>query len=178
MRKGGGTARVVHGLALLAGAQGETARELGWLPVTALAYNADFESLSLSLRGRYGFRELKSSTAPLRTRRTEYGLRVLAQRYFDATFMSLSLGLFGDLSRIGQSYIGDAQAAERTSYVGGFGGCIGADIRIAESVSIRLEGGPLAQVINQADAPNGTIEYTGYTTPVTWWSQAGIQVRL
>ena len=178
LRKGGGTARVVHGFALLAGAQGETARELGWLPVTALAYNADFESLSLSLRGRYGFRELTSNTTPLRTRRAEYGVRVLAQRYFDTTFMSLSLGLFGDLSRIGQSYIGDAQAAERISYVGGFGGCIGADIRIAESVSIRLEGGPLAQVINQADTPNGTVEYTGYSTPVTWWSQAGIQVRL
>ena len=143
-----------------------------------LGYQVDFRALSIGLEGRWGQSETVGADPSILHIRQELGLRLNGQRYFDLSWMSAFLGLFVEGVRYDQRYEHTGVAPARVGYGMGFGGVVGADVPIVGGVSLQIRSGPISHVFRQALSETGGVTGDTLKTPLTWWSSAGLMVRL
>lgn len=178
LRKGGGAPSAVHGIQVLAGGQGATISGTETTPVVSLGYSLDLRALSLGLLGRVGRLETPGTDGLIRSQRDELAMRLTLQRYLDLQALSISLGLFVEGIRYEQSYSGAGDAPARVAYGAGFGGVVALERRLFAGVSLRVEAGPVSHIFKEGVVTAGEVVDTELRTPLTWWMNGGLVIRL
>ena len=174
VRKGGGRRKAIHGLNLMGGARGEILTGQGTTGHAVLGYSLDLPWLSVGVRARFAMSDTPSTDGAMVMSDTELGLGLVVQRYIDFSWMSISLGLIVEGVYHHQRFDTQGVAPDRNGFGVGFGGFLALERTLWPSVSLRLEGGPLTQIIRKSDASDGTAGRSEWVTPLTWWTSAGV----
>ncbi|MCA9543135.1 MAG: caspase family protein [Myxococcales bacterium] len=179
VRRRGGTARSIHGLSLLGGGRGEVLEGSGATPHLVVGYSADLHwgSVGVRLRGTQWATAGADGDSP-RTQR-ELGLGLTLQRFVDLEHFSVSFGLLMEGAYVGQRFeAADRQTVDRDSYAVGIGALFSAERHLGGGLALRLEGGPLTMVMQQAELQAGAPVGEVLGSPLTWWGALGVVWRL
>ena len=177
LRKGGGEATAVHGLQLLGGARGEILPGQGVSPQVTLAYGIDLAWMTFGLRARWSMSSIAPAAGAIETDHMEVGLALTAQRFIDLSWLSVSLGVLVEGSWMRQSFTTSGQASDRSSWSVAFGALLGLERELVGGLSLRLEGGPLAHVLERQVTRGGGPAGSETETPLTWWAAGGLVWR-
>ena len=158
----------------LGGGRGELVDGEGAAPQLVLGWGVDTEWFSSGLRFR-GARA-DASAAEQRAPRThwELGLGLTLERFVDLSWGSVAFGLLLEGAWHHQAF----DAASRDGFSAAFGALISAEREIATGLSIRIEGGPLATVVERSDVERGAEIGRETQSAVTAWGAAGLKWRL
>lgn len=167
-----------HNLGLFVGVQGPQLAGESIAPQIALGYGLDLPWLSVSLRLHGGLAYGRSGDGLLENTHYQLGLGLLLQRYVDVGPVSLSMGLLV----VGANYhqqnfsspVGTRQASTRRALGISFGGLLGLELPLRHGLSLRVELGPLSELLPQATTDLG--EQTGQelASPFTFLSNGAL----
>ena len=174
LRKGGGGRRSIPGAYVLGGSRGALISGLSAAPHWTLGTSLDFPWLSFGLRGRFSQAGGSALGPSARMNHQELGLGTTAQRFIDFERLSLSLGLLLELTRYSQTVATATETLDRTSYVFGFGALVSGEVRLAGSLMLLLEAGPLTQVFPQATILAGMERGHKTEARLTWCASGGL----
>lgn len=169
-----------HALSLLGGVQGALLSGENISPQVSLGYGLDLPWLSLSTRVRAGVASGLSLDGYLANQHTQVGLGVFLQRVVDLRFVSLSFGLFFEGVYHRQSFsapLGERMTAARNAWGMGFGGLLALELPLWRSLSLRIELGPLTQLLPRADVSFGAQSGQGLASPFTLFGNGGLVWR-
>ncbi len=175
-----------HALSLLAGVQGALLAGENIAPQLALGYGLDLPWLSLSTRLRGGVASGLSQDSYLANQHMQLGLGLYLQRVVDLRPVSLSFGLFVEGVYHRQSFSAPAGArmtADRSAWGMSFGGLLALEIplpqgpAILRGLSIRVELGPLTQLLPQAEIRFGAQSGQALASPFTLFANGGLVWR-
>ena len=174
VRKRGGTRASVHGLHLMLAGRGEILAGEGPTPNVVLGYAADLPWLTVGARLRGSTASLRSIDEGLTSRHHELGLAGVLQRYVDLPWFSLAFGVAIEGTWYAQRFAPTLrQVQSRNSFGIGFSALFALERQLFHGFGLRLEGGPIASLLNQAVLMNG-VETTAQTRSVfTWWLAGG-----
>lgn len=178
LRKGGGETSLETSLFAFGAARGQVLGGEVVAPGALLGVGLDFPWFTLGLRVRWARSGADSPDGLLRSTHDEVGLGVTAQRLIDFRHVSLSVGLLLETAFHHQRFDTLGQAAERTSWSFGLGALLGLDVPLGAGLELRLEGGPLACVLNQAVLDGGAVTGQETRAAFTWWLAGGLAWRL
>lgn len=169
-----------HSLGLFAGVHGPQLAGESIAPQLALGYGLDLPWLSLSGRLRGGLAYGRSSDGLLENTHYQLGLSLLLQRYVDVGAVSFSFGLVVEGTYHRQSFsapAGTRQAGSRQALGLGFGGVLALELPLRYGLSLRLEGGPLTELLPQATTDLGEQTGTTLASPFTFFSNGALLWR-
>ena len=161
----------------LGGVRGAVTAGQGKTGHASLGYSLVFPWVTVGLRGRVTRSEVTAEDGALSTEDMEIGLGLVAQRFVDLDWFSVSLGIMVEGVYRRQTFHTEGTAPDRQGAALGFGGILGVERPLSQAVSVRLEGGPISQIMRQRSASVGTVETTAVVTPLTYWSAAGLVWR-
>ncbi|MEM6731046.1 MAG: caspase family protein [Myxococcota bacterium] len=179
VRKRGGTDNYTHSFTALGGVQSGLLPGEGATPSATLGYGLDFPWLSLGLRTRLATVEDTGldERAP-RTRRS-VAVDLAVQRFIDTRLLTLGFGVTVGGTMHNQSFdLENREADERTGFGFSFGALFSVERSLGRGVSVRLEGGPVADAFPAAEpTPQGNLnERTEFQ--ITGWGALGLVWRL
>jgi len=174
VRKRGGARASVHGLHLLLAGRGEILAGEGPTPNVVLGYAADLPWLTVGARLRGNTASLRSIDEGLTSRHYELGLAAVLQRYVDLPWFSLAFGVAIEGTWYAQRFAPTLrEVGSRNSFGIGFSALFALERQLLHGFGVRIEGGPIASLLNQAVLMNG-VETTAQTRSVfTWWLAGG-----
>lgn len=175
----GGVRRKVHGLTALVGARGEILYGEGATANGVLGYNLDLPWFSIQPRLRGTSVRSVAVDGALPRRRDEVGLGLALQRFVDLPGVSVSFGLL--LEGIYQQQSFDTMgrpAASRRSLGLSFGALFGIERHLVKGLTLRIEGGPFALVMERGIIENGVQVDSALGATATFWAAGGILWRL
>lgn len=177
LRKGGGEPRAVHGLELLGAARGEILDGVGVTPQLGLGYRVDFEQLSLGVRARWSIGSADALHATM-LQHQEVGLGVVLERYFDLSWLSISVGLGVEGVLHFQRFDSQATAPNRTAWGLGLSILLALERELGGGFSLRIEGGPRTDLFQRTTTLAGAPTGSELATPLTFWVGGGLIWRL
>ncbi len=178
LRKGGGDRDTVHNLFVLGAAHGAVLQGQAIVPGILLGYAIDFPWLSFGLGARWGRTVTPSSNGLLETTQDQVALRLKAERFVDLSWFSLSLGLFAEGLFTSQRFETQGEAPDRSGWGLGFGGTVAIERELFSPLLLRLESGPMTQILREARTSGGAAVGDALATPLTWWAAVGLGARL
>lgn len=179
VRKRGGVRRSVHGLAAIAGFRGEAEPGLGFAPGLSLQYSADLPWLTIGTRLRGSVASMQSVDAGLHWQQFNLGLSLLLQRYVDTPWLSLAFGIALEATYLGQQFSSTPrQVSNRNSLGLGIEALFVLERHLLRGISLRVEGGPVAQLRRRAVVQNGVEVGSEPATHLTGYLGGGFVWRL
>ena len=177
VRKGGGERQGIHGFHVMGGARGDILMSQGPTGHVVLGYSLDLSWLSVGVRGRFSMSQTPSVDGAMQMNDTELGFGLVVQRFVDLDWFSVSLGLIVEGIVHYQTFETAGVAPDRQGFGVGFGGLLALERSLWPSVSLRAEGGPISQIIQQSETTEGLEGKSQWVTPLTWWAAAGVVWR-
>ncbi|HNN92116.1 MAG TPA: caspase family protein [Pseudomonadota bacterium] len=169
-----------HNLGLFAGVHGPLLSGESIAPQLALGYGLDLPWLSLSARLHGGLAYGRSSDGLLENTHYELGLGLLLARYVDLGPVSFSFGLLLGGTYHHQNFIapaGGRQAASRRALGLELGGLLALDLPLRHGLALRLELGPLSELLPQATTDLGAQTGQALVSPLTFFCNGGLLWR-
>ncbi|QSQ26107.1 caspase family protein [Pyxidicoccus parkwayensis] len=177
VRRRGGPKAYSHNLSLEAGLRGESLAGDGALPQLQLGYGVDFDWGSVGLRLRGATVSATSADGLLPRRHSELGLGLSLLRFIDLEPASVAFGLFVEGVLHQQRFDTDRSVQDRSSWGAGFGGILLVERQLGAGIALRLEGGPVTNLVQRAVVQNGVEVGHELVTPLTWWGSGGVVWR-
>lgn len=178
VRKRGGVRSMVHGLALLGGARGEMLAGEGLLANIVLGYTADLAWASIGLRLRGATASMTAVDSALSSRREELGLGLVLQHLVDLNFATMAFGVSFEGLYEGQHFDKGPRAPSLRQAMGlGFGALFAVERPLYDSISLRIEGGPVALLFRRGVVQNGEQSGTTLDSALTGWAAGGLVWR-
>lgn len=180
VRYRGSQKQYAHALSLLPGVHGALLAGENIAPQLAVGYGLDLPWLSLSARLRASLAYGLSADSYLANQHAQVGLGLVLQRYVDVGFVSLSFGLFVEGVYHHQSFSapsGNRTASGRNAWGLGFGGVLAAELPLRHGFALRIELGPLTQLMPQAETSFGAQSGQGVSSPFTLFGNGGLVWR-
>jgi hypothetical protein len=179
VRKRGGTRESVHGLTLLAGAQGGVLDGEGAMPNVVVGYTADLPWLTAGVRVRGATAGFSSVDGGIDSRHYELGLGGFLERVVDTRWLSFGFGITVEAIYHAERFAAAARpVSSRDGFGPGFGALFSIERRLAGGLALRLEGGPVAQLEKGATLKSGVETGSSLQSAFTWWAAGGIVWRL
>lgn len=177
LRKGGGTLSAVHGVVLLGGAHGPLLEGFDVAAQATLGYALDLSWLTFGLRARFSTTS-GAGVAGVEGTHRSFALGLTGERFLDLPWISVGLGLLVEATRHQQAFTGAADAPDRGTWGVGFGAFVALERELAGGLSLRIEGGPVTQLFNEAPVSGGVAAPESETaTPLTWHASGGLAWR-
>ena len=178
VRRRGGRRRFVHGLTLLTGVRGEIIEGEGARPQVVVGYGLDLPWLTLGVRFRGTTSTGHGPDGALPRRHGELGVGLSLQRFVDLRWLSASFGVLAEGVYHRQVFNADRTSPNRRSLGASFGGLFSVERSLLEGLSMRIEGGPVTTIFEQATTELGATTGQETVTPFTWWAAGGLVWRL
>ena len=175
VRKGGGDRALVHGAFALLGAHGALVEGESPIPSLVLGYSLDTRWFTIMARGRAGTAEASASEGRVPRDHQVFGAGLGLHRAIDFDWITMALGVTGEVAWHRQVFDGDA--ADRHSTAGGFGVLMAFERQLVGGLGLRLEGGPMAWLVNRAEVDAGATVDTNVDAEITWWFAGGTAWR-
>ncbi len=172
LRKGGHAEPAVHGLLLMGAGRGGVLGGVGGHGV--LAYTIDLPALTLGVRVRGGGGDLGGT---LESTTLELGMGLTVERVIDLAWLSLAFGVAVEGVLHHQRFESRGDAPARTGWGVGFAALLALERELGAGWLLRLEAGPIAQVLEKAVVTDGVVTGSEWASPVTWWFAGGLGWR-
>lgn len=173
VRKGGG--RYAHGMMVLGALHGEVIEGRGSTSGVLLGYHVDLAWGTVGLRGRWG--RAVTRNGDLKTTQSTLAAGLTLQRYLDFSWMSVGVGVLVESVRRAQRFTTPGVAPMRSSWGIGFGGLAAVELPVSDRLALRIEGGPITQVLRHSGDDNGAAGVESTITPLTGWGGGGLTWR-
>ncbi len=177
VRRRGGEKAYTHSLSLVGGLRGEMLQGEGINPQLGLGYGLDFMwgSVGLRLRGMAARGTGEDGQLPRQHR--QLGLRLIFQRFVDLEVVSLAIGLFFEGVHHRQRFETERLAEDRRAWGLEFGATLAVERHLGAGLALRLEGGPVNGLFDQAIVEGGEELGRERVRPLTWFSSGGLVWR-
>lgn len=176
VRKGGGDRSLVHGAFALVGAHGPLLEGESPIPTLVLGYSLDTRWFSAMLRGRAGTAEASASEGRVRRDHQVFGAGLGLHRAIDFDWVTMALGVTGEVAWHRQVFDSEV-VADRQSVAGGFGVLMAFERQLVGGLGLRIEGGPMAWLVNRAQVDTGATIGADVDAEITWWFAGGTAWR-
>jgi len=177
VRKGAVTHSLSHSLFIMGGMNSATLDGFDFGPSLGLNYGLDLSWASFGLRASWSRQvdEVKMVES-LRTH-DAFKLGLSAQRFFDVGPMSLGLGLLAEGIRHQQNLEFSASTQTRKSWGTAFGGLATIELQLWSGAVLRIEGGPLTDVLLVAETKGGAQVEDKLVSKLGWFAAGGLGWR-
>ena len=168
----GGLQESSHGIVALVGGRGPVLQGEAITAQVAVQYAVDLRLLSLGIRLRGG--QAAADGVGSSTRR-ELAVGLSSERVFDLAHVSVGVGLLAEAVRHDQAFSTMGQSSQRAGWGAGFGGLLSLQRQLWSGLDLRVEGGPMTQVLSVALIERGAVVGEELRTPLTWRAGAGLR---
>ncbi|MBX7101564.1 MAG: caspase family protein [Myxococcaceae bacterium] len=178
VRSRGGERRSVQSVLVLGGASGELLAGEGPGPVLQLGFGLDLEWASVGARLRGSFRGDSGVSGFLPHQHQELGVGLTLQRFVDLPWLTVGFGVLLEGAYHRQSFSTARDAPGRSSFGASFAGLFSVERALPLGLSLRLEGGPVAAVLNRAQVDaRGVVVGSAVSPAATWFLNGGATWR-
>lgn len=177
VRRRGGEKSYTHSLTLLGGLRGQLLQGEGITPQLGLGYGLDFKWGSVGLRLRGMTTRSTGADGLLPRQHRELGVGVTLQRFVDLEVVSLVIGLFFEGVHHWQRFDTDRLAEDRRAWGAGFGLILAAERHLGAGLALRLEGGAVNGLFDEAVIAGGEALGRERVRRMTWMGSGGLVWR-
>ncbi|MCA9538257.1 MAG: caspase family protein [Myxococcales bacterium] len=175
VRTRGSTVRVAHSLMLLGGGRGELLDGEGATPQLLLVYGLDLPWFTLEARARGSRISTNGLDGRSPRTHTEGALGLAFHRFVDFSAFSLAFGLYLEGAFNQQTFTGPRDIDDRRYASFGMGGLFSVERILSDGLALRVEGGPMSVLYEQATTELGAESGSELASPLVWWAAAGLR---